>query len=115
MAGRATACGRGTTMATCWKRLFSAALLGWAIPCLALSPQPVAEHIWMVEGRAEEFSPDNGGDISNVAFIATGEGVVLIDSGSTRAYGEALKRAIEATTGETVRWLINTHHHPDHT
>lgn len=79
-----------------------------------LTPQPVAEHTWMVEGRPEELSEDNGGDIANSAFIVTGHGVLVIDTGSTLAYGHALRAAIAGVTDQPVRWVLNTHHHPDH-
>ncbi len=79
-----------------------------------LKPVAVAERTWVVEGRREELSEDNGGDIANAAFIATGDGVVVIDTGSTLNYGRALRAAIATVTDQPVRWIINTHHHPDH-
>ena len=79
-----------------------------------LKPVAVAERTWVVEGRREELSEDNGGDIANAAFIATGDGVIVIDTGSTLNYGRALRAAIATVTDQPVRWIINTHHHPDH-
>ncbi|WP_159559551.1 quinoprotein relay system zinc metallohydrolase 1 [Alcanivorax sp. S71-1-4] len=105
-------------MATCWNRISERALVLWlclsAVPASALTPLPVAPDTWMVQGATEEFDPRNGGDISNSAFIVTPQGVVVIDTGSTLAYGRALRRAIAALTDQPVRWVINTHHHPDH-
>lgn len=95
------------------------ALLTAPAPALAfdyqLQVQPAAAHTWVVEGTREEFAATNGGDIANAAFIATGHGVILIDSGATLAYGNALRQVIAGVVDEPVRWLINTHHHPDHT
>lgn len=80
----------------------------------ALVPRQVAPDTWVVVGRTEDFSRDNGGDIVNTAFVATGDGVLVIDSGPTRRYGEALRAAIAQVTSEPVREVWNTHHHPDH-
>ncbi len=106
-------------MATCWNRISDCASLLLAlclacVPAHALTPLPVAPGTWMVQGTAEEFDRRNGGDISNSAFIITAGGVVVIDTGSTLAYGQALRSAIAGLTELPVRWVINTHHHPDH-
>ena len=41
-------------------------------------------------------------------------GVLVIDSGPSRTYGEQLRRAIARITDQPVALVINTHHHPDH-
>ncbi|GAA6212999.1 quinoprotein relay system zinc metallohydrolase 2 [Hyphomicrobiales bacterium 4NK60-0047b] len=79
-----------------------------------LKAQRIANNSYVVIGKTEDYSPDNGGDIVNVAFIDTSDGVVLIDTGSSRRYGEALKQLIYATTGKDVIRVYNTHFHPDH-
>lgn len=79
-----------------------------------LSPRQVAPDTWVLVGRSEDFSRENGGNIVNTAFVATGDGVVVIDSGPTKAYGEALRAAIARVTPQPVREVWNTHHHPDH-
>ncbi|MDX1756813.1 MAG: quinoprotein relay system zinc metallohydrolase 1 [Marinobacter sp.] len=95
-------------------------LLGWSLIGVAdelryaLEATPVATNTWVVEGSTGNFSRDNGGNIVNVAFIATGDGVVVIDTGPSRLYGEALRALIEATTDEPIRHVLLTHHHPDH-
>ncbi|MFU1519149.1 quinoprotein relay system zinc metallohydrolase 1 [Vreelandella alkaliphila] len=79
-----------------------------------LTAQSVAENTWMVEGLKEELAISNCGHIGNQAFIATPSGVILIDSGSDPRFGEALKTLIAQHTSQPVRWVLNTHHHPDH-
>lgn len=79
-----------------------------------LRPRQIAEDTWLVEGRTENFAADNGGEIVNVAFIVTQAGVVLIDTGISRRYGEALRAAIGRITEQPIALVINTHHHPDH-
>jgi glyoxylase-like metal-dependent hydrolase (beta-lactamase superfamily II) len=50
----------------------------------------------------------------NAGFVVTGDGVVVIDALASPAQGERLLAAIESRTSEPVRWLVLTHHHPDH-
>ena len=80
----------------------------------ALVPQQIAPDTWVLIGRREDFSRSNGGNIVNTAFITTGDGVLVIDSGPTRRYGEALRAAITKVTPQPIREVWNTHHHPDH-
>lgn len=79
-----------------------------------LQPRQIATDTWLVEGSTENFAADNGGEIVNVAFIVTEAGVVLIDTGISRRYGEALRAAIGRVTARPIALVINTHHHPDH-
>lgn len=79
-----------------------------------LKPRQIAEGIWLLEGSTDNFAKANGGNIVNTGFIVTDSGVVVIDSGPSKRYGEALRRAIAATTDKPVIQLLLTHHHPDH-
>ena len=79
-----------------------------------LQPQRVADDTWVLTGRNEDFSVANGGNIVNTAFVVTGAGVVVIDSGPSRRYGEQLRRAIASVTAEPIVQVLITHHHPDH-
>lgn len=79
-----------------------------------LNPIRIADNSYLIQGKSEHFSRQNGGNIVNVAFIATEEGVVLIDTGASRRYGEALRKVIRSTTGKEVVRVYNTHFHPDH-
>jgi len=94
--------------------------LGWALLLAAadmdygLAPEKIADDTWVLTGRSEDFSFANGGNIVNTAFIVTQAGVLVIDSGPSRAYGEQLRRAIARITRQPVVRVINTHHHPDH-
>lgn len=79
-----------------------------------LQPRQIAEHTWVLEGRQEDFSFSNGGNIVNTAFIATPAGVVVIDSGPSRRYGEQFLAAIRRVSDKPVVKVLLTHHHPDH-
>lgn len=75
----------------------------------------VASKTWAVLGRSEFFDMDNGGNIVNVAFIEVPDGVVVIDSGPSKRYGDAFRALIEKTVpGKPILRVYNTHHHPDH-
>ncbi len=90
-----------------------------SLPALAelsydLKPREITEGVWLVEGTTENFSRLNGGNIVNTAFVVTGEGVVVIDTGPSRRYGEELRAAIAGITDQPVTHVLLTHHHPDH-
>ncbi len=80
-----------------------------------LAATEIASGTWAVHGRTEYFTLENGGNIVNIAFIEVPDGVVVIDTGPSRRYGEALLALIEKTIpGKPVLRVYNTHHHPDH-
>lgn len=85
-----------------------------ARPDYALRPREVAAGVWMVEGATEYFSRDNGGAIVNLAFLETEIGALVIDTGSTRRHGEALRTAAADALPGGVAEVLVTHHHPDH-
>lgn len=100
-------------------RFLLIALACLCLPALAdlqyhLQPRQIAEGTWVVEGSTDTFAKDNGGAIVNVAFIDTGDGVLVIDSGPSKRYGEALRALIQEATGKPVKRVLLTHHHPDH-
>ncbi len=87
-----------------------------ATPSVAvdLDVREVATGTWALIGRTEDLSPQNGGNIANAGFIATPEGVVVIDTSASRALGEAWRAAIQARAQAPIVRVFNTHLHPDH-
>lgn len=79
-----------------------------------LKPEKIAENTWLLQGKLEDFSSKNGGNIVNTAFIVTEEGVVVIDTGPSLRYGKAMRAAINEITDKPIKVVFNTHHHPDH-
>lgn len=79
-----------------------------------LEPQAVADGVHVLLGRTEHFTRENGGNIVNTGFIVTDDGVVVIDTGPSRRYGEQMRAAIARSTGQPVRQVYLTHAHPDH-
>ncbi|WP_367239326.1 quinoprotein relay system zinc metallohydrolase 1 [Pseudomonas fulva] len=94
-------------------------LLGVGLPALAdfdyrLGPRQIAQGTWVIEGSTDNFQKANGGNVVNTAFIVTDAGVVVIDSGPSKRYGEAMRQAIAGVTDKPVIEVLLTHHHPDH-
>jgi uncharacterized sulfatase len=79
-----------------------------------LKPRKIADGTYVLIGRTEDFSIANGGNIVNVGFIVTSAGVVVIDTGPSKRYGEQLRAAIRKVTDQPVVKVVNTHFHPDH-
>ncbi|AOF86765.1 putative zn-dependent hydrolase/glyoxylase [Hydrogenophaga sp. RAC07] len=103
----------------CMVAVFTSAAMAQARPDLArldydLRPRPIAERTWVIEGAVEDFSRANGCNIINTAFIATGAGVVVVNTGPSRAYGEQQRRAIERITREPVVRVLSLNLHPDY-
>jgi quinoprotein relay system zinc metallohydrolase 1 len=87
----------------------------WAQPLdYHLAPRPVAPGVWIVEGTRDYFTRANGGNIGNAVIVGTEAGALVIDTGTSLRYGEALRAAAQAITGLPVAEVWNTHHHPDH-
>lgn len=80
----------------------------------ALQPQAVARDVYVFIGRTEDFDRENGGNIVNTGFIVGTDGVIVIDTGPSRRYGEQMRQAIARVSPLPIALVINTHHHPDH-
>ncbi|WP_428024211.1 quinoprotein relay system zinc metallohydrolase 1 [Arcobacter sp.] len=79
-----------------------------------LKPIKLNNNSYYFYGKEEYFSKENGGNISNCAFIITKNSVILIDTGSSYEYGLQVKKQIAKITKKPIKYIINTHHHPDH-
>ncbi len=80
----------------------------------ALKPQKVADGVYALIGKTENFSRENGGNIVNTGFIVGDDGVIVIDAGPSKAYGEQQRAAIAKLTAKPVVQVLLTHAHPDH-
>lgn len=80
----------------------------------AIAVVEVAPGVYVHQGLYEEQAPTNRGDIANASFVVGQDAVAVIDTLGSFQMGEALRRAVRAVTDKPIRYVINTHMHPDH-
>ncbi|TIP61004.1 MAG: quinoprotein relay system zinc metallohydrolase 2 [Mesorhizobium sp.] len=74
----------------------------------------VADGVFAFQGVDELMSAANQGAISNLGVVVGTDAVAVIDSGGSLIEANALIAAIGKVSARPVRYLINTHVHPDH-
>ncbi len=74
----------------------------------------VAPGCFVHQGRHALFAPDNEGDISNPGFVVGDEAVAVIDTSGSGIMGARLLASVRQVTDRPIRYVINTHMHPDH-
>lgn len=75
----------------------------------------VADGIYVHHGKHLDIDEGYQGDICNLGVIIGHDAIAVIDSGGSKKTGEQLLAAIRRISQLPIRYVINTHVHPDHT
>jgi len=79
-----------------------------------LSLQEIAEGIYAFKADVALMDHANAGAIANLGIIIGDEAVAVIDTGGSVIEGDRFLAAIRQKTDRPIRYIINTHEHPDH-
>lgn len=85
-----------------------------AISAAELSIKEIADGVYIHIGQHHDFDEKYDGDIANIGFIVGKDSVAVIDTGGSYKVGVALRKAVRVVTDLPIRYVINTHIHPDH-
>lgn len=104
----------GATIVIAGLALMAGCGIAHAVPPPILPVQAVAAGDYVHFGQVAMTSPGNAGDIANLGIVIGRDAVAVIDTGGSVEVGRALLAAVRRLTDKPVRYVINTHEHPDH-
>lgn len=80
----------------------------------SLGTVEIAPGVFVHQGQHALVSPENAGDISNITFVVGADAAAVIDTGGSFRIGRDARAVLKSITSKPVRYVINTHMHPDH-
>lgn len=75
----------------------------------------VDDGVFAFQGEHALMSESNAGAICNITVFTGEDAVAVVDSGGSLVEAQRLIAAIGEVTAKPIRYLVNTHMHPDHT
>ncbi len=91
----------------------------FACLCLRSFPSPAQQEsgdlVKITEGVYAHVVPPNGNAVGNAGIILLEHSVLVFDTHFTPEAGQALISKIRSLTPKPVRYVVNSHYHPDHT
>jgi len=74
----------------------------------------IAPGVFGRQGETAMMSRENLGGIANLGAVVGEEAVAVVDTGGSLLEGRAFLAALREKTQKPIRYVINTHAHPDH-
>ncbi len=106
--------GRGLVAALALLLLVRTSALPAGVEIEPLPLSEIAPGVYLYVGPHEEAASGNLGAIGNMGFVVGSESVAVIDTGGSARAGARLRQALRVVTPLPIRFVINTHVHPDH-
>ncbi len=86
--------------------LCAAFFLCFSVFCAAASVQKIGPDLYA-------YISDNDSS-ANSTFLVSDRGILVVDTGLNAQEGRKLLAEIRKISPAPVRWIVNTHYHPDH-
>jgi cyclase len=83
----------------------------WIVLCISVFSHAASVH--KIGTRLYAYISDNDAS-ANSTFVVSDQGILVVDTGLNAEEGRKLLAEIRKVSQAPVRWIVNTHYHPDH-